>query len=730
MDVFLECLKEYCLNGTSDRDNDKTIFNLWFRCYGEAYTFVYKQNLHVTNIQHVELLMLLKKFCNSVNNDALSFISSRDFLNRIEKILFNFVEKDEIDQARKDRLLSPVLENKLLHISTLYNDLFEHLIVVDPYYCTSAVFLPHNLTIDIEKICYFSGYIHSCGENIYTRNMLKASKEQFCNNLERFKEDIEKEEKYENMRLMLYTHEDFTPYDRSIGDPDDFLKNGLDNIKFYMEKYYMQKEPLWDVFEFIKNDSNLGTFYNVMPSGDYRRTEEYFTETSVWLIIDYSVGDSLQFPGDDKYYICYHQSHKNENPFHLFDENKPGWIDHVTIPHTLSGAMLNIAILLCGNKRPLTAIDPFVGTGTTYLEALRHNDLDFSGSDISGLSRIATKDNLRFFCIMQYDLKKLILFLVQILEKKDKNIFIPDSVHIEYVQNDVLDTIIIALDNNLQIMYDFVSDKDFNDIKEQDFISWTKMYADNILKESHQEKITIKRDKLLFATRILIYTMIKAHKRNAYAILRARKEWKEAFYYELKELYSRTIAFKKQYYRMNSNGRHLNSNDALIIYSAPFSKAVSLNPLYVFKKSMKLSEDTIEPECDISDRLNELISEGKKFDIILTDPPYGFNTDEDKMKFSQLYLEILPKLVEILSNNGIIMLCLPAHSHSGKGVDYFVQKEIISLQLNIAAIANNKVLHENIEINKANHKVYTTSLYWDSEKALKRDIVCFQFSGK
>jgi hypothetical protein len=87
MNIFFECLKNYCLYGTSDKDNYKTFFNSWFREYGKAYTFVYKQNLRVTNIQQVELLVLLKKFCSAENKDALFFISSKEFVDKIEKII-------------------------------------------------------------------------------------------------------------------------------------------------------------------------------------------------------------------------------------------------------------------------------------------------------------------------------------------------------------------------------------------------------------------------------------------------------------------------------------------------------------------------------------------------------------------------------------------------------------------------------------------------------------------
>jgi tRNA G10 N-methylase Trm11 len=724
MNIFFECLKKHCLDGICDKDNNKTFFNSWFREQGKAYTFVYKQNLRVTNIQQVELLVLLKRFCSVENKDALFFISSREFADRIEKII-NFIEKRKIDTAKKKGKLSRNLEYKLLRICKTYEDLFNHLIVVDPFFCSSAVFLPHGIDIDLKSICYFSGYIHSCGENIYTRSMIKATKEEFFSNLLLFKKGKRKE-KIENMRLMLYTHEDFTPFDRSIGNHTDFLKNGLDGIKFYIEKYYMQKNTLYSIFESLKKDKKLGNFYDVMPSGNYNKTKDHFTETSVWLIVDYSVGDSLQFPGDDKYYICYHQIYKNENPFHLYDENKPGWIDHVTIPHTLSGAMINIAVSLCGNKKNLKAIDPFVGAGTTYLEALKHDDLAYSGSDINGLSRISTKDNLCFFCISYYDLKGLLLFIAQIINNSDSKITIPKFDALKNGRKGVSNSIITTLDKNLNLIYEFVQSSTFKNIKEKDFRSWVANFADSILKQSDQEKIAIPRYKLLFTTRILIYTMIKAYKRNIYAILRTRENWKETFYSELLELFSRAMAFMKHKGRNSDNSQ--NSKETSIVYNAPYSKAISINPSYIFQKFKKLTTKTLEPECDVLQKLKALISKGEKYDIILTDPPYGFNTNEEKTTFSKLYSRILPLFIKVLCDNGIIMLCLPAQSHSGKAVDYFVQKEIVLQQLYIAAIQNNMILREKIEINRVTHNVYTTSLYWDSEKALKRDIVCFQFS--
>lgn len=62
--------------------------------------------------------------------------------------------------------------------------------------------------------------------------------------------------------------------------------------------------------------------------GDFREKHDEFRQhpgvdpnRTLWLIRDFSIeGKSLK-RGGDEYFVCYEQLWKNENPFHIFDEN-------------------------------------------------------------------------------------------------------------------------------------------------------------------------------------------------------------------------------------------------------------------------------------------------------------------------------------------------------------------------------------------------------------------------
>ena len=428
MSVFLECLKKYCLGSKTDTRHQRDFFNLWFMEEGKHYTFIFKQSLRITNIQYKELLALLQRFSyNSGNNknnnkNQFVFLSTKEFMNKIESLIECFIDDGELLGFKKgDPLYDKKLETKLKRLDKTYKNIFENIIVAEPYYASCAVYLPHNIEIELEQICFYSGYIHSCGSTVFIRNITKANKEAFFDRLKIFMRCYKKQKRNGKINLMIYSHEDFIPFDRR-GSSNDFLKNGLDNIKFYVEKFYMQKKTLFEVLESIKTENGLKDFLVVMPAGNYHDKKGEPKESCLWLIVDSSIGENLQYPGKDKYYICYHQQYINENPFHIFDENKPGWIDHVTLPHTLTGAMLNIGLSVFKSKESIKAIDPFAGSGTTYLESIKHKNIVFSGSDLSPLSNIVTKDNFRFFSMDMANLESINEFIwhvrTRIMEKE------------------------------------------------------------------------------------------------------------------------------------------------------------------------------------------------------------------------------------------------------------------------------------------------------------------------
>src|SRR5581483_7858763 len=109
----------------------------------------------------------------------------------------------------------------------------------------------------------------------------------------------------------------------------------------------------------------------------------------------------------ERFYHCYEQEFKNSSPFHPFDENKPAWRAHTTLPHTLTAAMINIALPYRGSST-VNLCDPFVGSGTTVIEAAKYPYIAPTGSDNDPLVPQLAFDNAEFFGLDAAELRGLL----------------------------------------------------------------------------------------------------------------------------------------------------------------------------------------------------------------------------------------------------------------------------------------------------------------------------------
>lgn len=99
----------------------------------------------------------------------------------------------------------------------------------------------------------------------------------------------------------------------------------------------------------------------------------------------------------------------------LFKESKPAWPGPVTLPHTLSAAMINVirSRKLAECESPLV-IDPFCGTGTCLFDAaIRIPNARILGMDRNPASPVLVRDNLTFLSSSVAQLKDLSNLLTQ-----------------------------------------------------------------------------------------------------------------------------------------------------------------------------------------------------------------------------------------------------------------------------------------------------------------------------
>jgi hypothetical protein len=718
--VFKECVELYF-------EENKFLYP-WFRRHGKTYMFIFKKNLKVTNIQYAEFISLVRsniKIHNQKNVCSIQFLSVSDFKETLIKLLDTFKPSYKKGEDNSE-LIDTICE--------CYFSVLSHIIVVDIFFGSCSIFLPYNMELDIQKICFLSGYIHSCGENIYTRRISKASEEEFFGSL-RSHIELKYDSKKNRIPFSLYAHEDFTPFDREEGK--DFFVNGLDDIKFYAEKLYMQNTPLTLVIENMRSNKFFNSKLDIAKAGDYHRNIKGNNESSLWLIVDRLVNDNYYYPSKDLYFICYQQKYINENPLHLFDENKPGWIDHTTIPHTLMGAMLNISIPLARkNKRSkshkIKVLDPFVGSGTTYLELLKYPEIDFCGSDLNNLALVVAKDNIAFFGLNIIELTKIQIELLnyELLSTK----YSLSEKEVKFVKKEVKSVEVKINDFISELSKSKYEDKSLSlksrikDIKtnSEKIYNYVGNYfikcvtKDNIADIS--ESIFTRNLKTL-NKRLLYYIFLKALKRNFNAFQRGSKDFHSAFTKEIRDLSLQINNLIK----LRKRAPFIDSNNLYSKYYSNYSYGCSINPR-IFTNLKKENKINIEPFRDAIDKLKEAYRKNKYFDIIITDPPYGFNTEEVPTKFAKLYNQMIDLMIKCLNPNGQLLFCLPEISNTGRQIHFFTQKEIVIHQVLISVLENKKTLIVPYNILPKPRGVFYSPYYWESEKALRRSILHFVLS--
>jgi RMKL-like, methyltransferase domain len=81
----------------------------------------------------------------------------------------------------------------------------------------------------------------------------------------------------------------------------------------------------------------------------------------------------------------------------------------------------------------------------------------------------------------------------------------------------------------------------------------------------------------------------------------------------------------------------------------------------------------------------------KRFDLIITDPPYGFNTDPKSAgEFARFYTEAVHLMVKSTKDSGQIVLCLPEQAQTGQRVPYFATKSVVVPEVMLSANEDGK----------------------------------------
>lgn len=688
-------MKEQVLNSLRaaiiNREFDqKVFFRSWFRDQGQSYFFLFTKNLKVTNLQVAELHALLRTYISEKDSRArvrdFQLLSVQEFNDSVRSLVQSFAELG--------------LDRAVVLVSELYTSLLKDIVCIQLYFGSCAVFLPSSMRIHLLPICAEAGYIHSCGPSVLNRNVAKATKVEFFDRLRAHLDH----RGIAKARLVVYAHEDFTRYDRKLAQE---LKDGLDDVKIHAEKYYVGKDSLVQILKDLRSDVNLGSKLELAEPSHYAKGDRIGDMPVIWLLVDRRPKIDVRTRSDEQYYILYEQEFRKESAFHLFDENKPAWIDHTTIPHTLTGAMINITRPWWPERR-LVITDPFVGTGTTWFEALKYQ-MDKKGVDKEVLVEQMVSDNLDFFCLTPEALFRL-----------NAAIWLTTKMRTTRTE---------ALEKRSSRKYESLfSRDDFWREVEKD-VDWARELFKTACTDQHKHDVTVDPEalKLLreakLLRRVLFYLALRAHRRNLAAIERETVLWTEAYRTEALQLAEQMEELQELLLRRQAERIMKYKETEYAVFDGRYSQSCDM-PLARLREA-KLGEAAKTVRCAAAEYCPEL--DPYSCDLIVTDPPYGLNAEYDPYKLAKLFQKILERMVWALRDGGQLVLALPDWSHIGKQVPFFATRQFVTQAILAAAERQGGEVVLTAHSVPNPREAFRAPYYWESDRALRRAIIHFRF---
>lgn len=636
--------------------------------------FLFKQGLRKTNVNFAELIALLQIHCSDKGPAS--------------HIQFQFISSSEAKEyiSENIRLGTNTTSEDITRLSSSLEDYFSDRIIVEFFYTSACVFLPPQVSINLEGIIVESGYVHSCGDLVFAEDTQRLGSLEAESAISDVISTLTDDERY---LLVPYCHEDFTSRDR--GD-SEFLKDGLDDVKIHISKSFLGEIPLHEfVLALVENHKAMGA---AAPT-NYKLSRKRFNEqfpgkkmVTIWLISDSGIEPSNYRNSDKRFIICYRQRLKNDNPYHHYEENKPAWVSHTTLPHSLAGAMINIARPWLPRENAVIS-DPFCGSGTIYLEAQKFPIITCHTSDRSPLAGAIIRDNISFFKLDADRLKKIIDDLSGAVSQ-DQRIMPKSSIK-------KATTSVNRLQNTVDVIDSWTPKcgGDFLNLSEQDVQTGLRSVGENL------------------ADRILLYVALRASVRGRVTVDRDAGEWTDVFDRELEALLAQMENHLKSVNIESDDKNQVTIADgsysAVVIPPRPYEKRLDLFGSGDF--SVRSVEDLPKKFCD----------------AIICDPPYGFNTETDRWAAEDFAKVMIPALVEALRDRGgQIIMAAPRVSYSGRAIPLTLRSDYLARSvLEYCASTNRRCWKPAVVLPGLVATFLEPPYYWTAEKTLTRKILHF-----
>jgi len=689
-----------------------------YKFWGGKFLFLFHENIKKTNCYMAEFIALLHRFIvnergeNRLSLHLLSHLEFKTlFLDLIEDIVdeFNNSQDHYTEEGEAQKNFPKDWDLSVSNsFSSYMKCILPNIVVTDHYSQSCNILVPKTLRIDIDSITKYSGYIHSSGISVYARRARKA-----LNPME-IKENFDcclraiNAWKPRTIRMI--------PYSEFIFSDMRYYWSDIENLRINLDKMYVGKMVLANLIKYLEEELNIenNRVVSVVRKDDESEIKGDFDERmSFWFVKDcpvkWSARREIDILEEDVYIFLYLQLLYHVDPSLAFDEDKIPWYAPVTIPQKLSRAICNVAELLyysaplhdgMDGKR-VKIFDPFCGTGAILRDAIYifGEDNDFIGNDKMGCSSIIYKHTDEFLKSLTSNLDFLHEF------QNIKNSVCSDDYKIlSFNDGDVVKEFIDCLCKKFIDAFRGVGIKECQKAKEDNVNFFSKILNDINSVESG--------DSLTDNAKFLIFYIfwITVNEIASFKYVTSKGAEEEIFTKAMKDVLER---YDKKLRKYRSEFKDIKKG---------IGKYSSLSyKLPVFSKQIEMKgSDFVDGSA-----------EWGEYDIVITDPPYGFNdaisTDRN---YSDFFSSVIGKMVSRLSSPGVLMLCIPSNAKNGRQIYRFQTRNFLIKKVIQAANLHGKRVVNPVRLSSTAEFLAKPPFYWRSRRGVNRDVLAFLLMDK
>jgi len=750
--------KLWLLNGREDDTSN--------RLSGPIY-FLFWKNTSVTNLSLNELIALVRSCTHysgqpDPNHDKLpgllnfQFSSDAEYSEFLQNMWESFVGEfrgTKLDTQEKARKVCA-------HITKYYSLVLIHTIVFDYYYTSALVNVPISLSVQLTTLVARSGYIQSAGVGIYVRNIEKAERSTLVSGLNEFLA------RHENKRFYLipYAEEFFAKWES--GHSASSLRNGLDGVRFHFRKHSIGDLTLQELLALLPSETENRI---IVPSGlsEYWKEREAAVaagadpDTTIWFVSDHNVHETdlpgYYAKGTKQYFVVYAQLISNESQLVLFKERKPAWTAPITLPHTLSTALVNIAHerwelsqrSLGGNPSSPVILDPFCGTGTTLIDVKRRFDCaTVIGLDRNPLAATLCRDNLQFFAEPAADLDRFTThFSDAAYQESDFR-----KATVAFLRaNTAMDLSTAKVSTSPQLLFAFLTQLLLSElwfteqarrvrdagvspmalIQSPFFSRAVKRLLDNGFSADFRRFIVSTLD---LHQRRLCFLIWRGIVNGRFAVSRVED------LFVIIEIELKRFCKESRQYLSSLSAASVGVGEEVSLCTSAFSTGAYALPGHfarILAGTKQMTWPQLQPElqskklgdgifiAEVKDSIDAILQMSNCVDLIITDPPYGFNTEEADAPLKELYGRFFQNAVNALKPGGQLIVALPDFARNGRQIPFYQTRTAAIQQVLAHALSEGRRILNYGESVPSATSLFRPPFYWTSTTGVSRSVLHF-----